>query len=455
MLFPKIIFYHPKGDEMAKDVIAWRFEDSLSESSRFEITLRGRTKWQSSLFDLGLGDKFKCKIYFGQSWEGLDALQDGVATETPTYTVDDFEMDVGQDVVILTAKAIPNVGSLTTLRTATYTSPVNAAYSIASRAGMTIRGDTPSYVDTIEQKRESDLEILQRLAEEYDLVLKIEDRNLSLIPYSTLESYASVFTLTYEEIEKNGTFFNIKDYNVYKGVVLSWEREITPNDWDVPVSSTGNANLPASVNVSTSVNIPNINLGGSASQGSRTVSGSISGTTSDGKSVSGTCSVTIPGSSFSVSVSGSASGSGSGSGSGSASGSFSASGRASVPREKQKQEVRLSVSDPRVSAGSKWFKYFLNEVPANNTVANNKGLLLIQRKNRERLTGTIQMAQGDSRCRAGLPIRLVGDGWGWPLDASGGTGDRYLIESTIHTFDKSNGWQTRIKVFKCYNQLTT
>lgn len=453
MFFPKIIFFHPFGEEMAKDVISWRFEDSLGESSRFEIKLQGRIKWQSSLFELGLGDRFKCQIYFGESWEGSAPIP-GYATETPTYTVDNFEMDLGADAVILTAKAIPNIATLTTLRTANYSSPANAVRTIANRAGMYVKGETPTYSEVIDQLRETDLEVLERIAAEFDLVLKIEDRNISLIPYSSLESYDSVFSLDTEEIDKDGSFFNIRDYKIYKGVVLTWFVDVQPGNWTVPVSSSGNANLSASVNVNTSVNIPNINLDGSAFVTSKSVSGTISGTTSDGKSVSGTCSVTVPGQSLSLNVRGSASGSGSGSGSGSASGNINSSGSASVPREKTKQEIRLSVTDSRVSGGSRWFKYTLSEVPANNTIANTKGLLIIQRKNRERLTGTIRMSQGDSRCRAGLPIKLRGGGWGWPLDASGGTGDRYLIQSAIHTFDLTSGWQTEIKIFKCYNQVS-
>jgi hypothetical protein len=453
MFFPKIVFFHPLGEEMAKDVISWRFEDSLSESSRFEVKLQGRSKWQSSLFELGLGDRFKCQIYFGESWEGTSPIP-GYATETPTYTIDNFEMDFGTDSVILTAKAIPNIASLTTLRSAVYSSPENALLAIAFRAGMFVRGERPTYREVIDQKKETDLEVLERLAEEYDLVLKIEDRNISLIPYSSLESYDSVFSLDTEEIDRDGTFFNIRDYKIYKGVVLSWEIDVEPGNWTVPVSSSGNANLFASVNVNTSVNIPSINLGGSASVTQKTATGTISGTTSDGKTVTGTCFVTVPGQSLSLNVSGSANGSGSGSGSGSASGNIAASGIASVPREPKKQELRLSVSDERVAGGSRWFKYTLTELPPNNTVARTKGLLLIQRKNRERLTGTIKMSQGDARCRSGLPIKLRGGGWGWPLDASGGTGDRYLIESTEHTFDLNSGWQTQIKVFKCYNQLS-
>lgn len=453
MFFPKIVFFHPLGVEMAKDVISWRFEDSLSESSRFEVKLQGRIKWQSSLFELGLGDRFKCQIYFGESWEGKAPIP-GYATETPTYTIDNFEMDFGTDSVILTAKAIPNIASLTTLRTATYSSPSNALLSIAYRAGMFVKGERPTYVEVIDQKKETDLEVLERLAEEYDLVLKIEDRNISLIPYSSLESYDSVFSLDTEEVDRDGTFFNIRDYKIYKGVVLSWEIDVEPGDWKVPVISSGSANLPTNVSVSTSVNIPNINLGGSANVSQRTATGTISGTTSDGKTVTGTCSVTVPGQSLSLNVSGSASGSGSGSGSGNASGTIASSGIASVPREPKKQEIRLSVADERVAGGSRWFKYQLTEVPPNNTVARTKGLLLIQRKNRQRLTGTIKMTQGDARCRSGLPIRLRGGGWGWPLDASGGTGNRYLIESTVHTFDLNSGWQTEIKVFKCYNQVS-
>jgi hypothetical protein len=112
------------------------------------------------------------------------------------------------------------------------------------------------------------------------------------------------------------------------------------------------------------------------------------------------------------------------------------------------------VTDNRVAGGSRWFSYELSEVPFNNESARIKGQLLIQRKNRERLTGTVQLSEGDARCRSGLPIRLSGGGWGWPLDASGGTGDRYLIQSAIHNFDLNNGWQTRIKIFKCYNQIS-
>lgn len=452
MFFPKIVFFHPLGEEMAKDVISWRFEDSLGEASRFEIKLQGRIKWQSSLFQLGLGDRFKCQIYFGESWGGTSPIP-GFATETPTYTVDNFEMDFGSDSVILTAKSIPNLPSLTTLRTANYSSLNNALSSIAFRAGMFVRGERPTNSESVEQKKETDLEVLERLAQEYDLVLKIEDRNISLIPYSVLESYGSVFSLDTEEIDLDGTFFNIRDYKIYKGVVLSWEVEVKPNNWAVPVSSAGSANLSANVNVSTSVNIPNINLGGSANTTSQSVSGSITGTTSDGKTVTGSCLVSIPGQSFNVNVSGSANGTGSGTGSGSASGNITASGSASVPREPQKQEIRLSVTDERVAGGSRWFKHELTEIPPNNTVARAKGLLIIQRKNRERLTGTIKMTQGDARCRSGLPIKLKGDGWGWPLDASGGTGDRYLIESAIHTFNQDSGWQTQIRVFKCYNQV--
>lgn len=453
MFFPKIIFYHPKGEEMAKDVISWRFEDALGEVSRFEIKLQNRIKWQSSLFDIGLGDRFKCKIYFGESWAGIDQIP-GYATQTPEYTIDNFEMDLGEDAVYLTAKSLPKIASLTTLRTASYSSPSNAAREIAYRAGMRIKGDLPDYYNSVDQSRETDLEILERLSKEYDLVLKIEDRNLTLTPYSALEGSDSVFSLAEEQIEKDGTTFSIIDYNIYGGVVLNWFVDVTPNNWNVPVYSTGNANLTAAVNVSTNVNIPNISLGGSGSVSSRQVSGTISGTTSDGKSVSGNCSITIPGQSFNVNVSGSASGSGSGSGSGSASGSVSSSGAASVPREKVKQQIRLSVTDPRVASGSKWFKYELAEPPDSSEIARTKGLLLIQRKNRERLTGTIQMSEGDARCRSGIPIRLAGAGWGWPLDASGGSGDRYLIQSAIHIFDLMNGWQTKIKVFKCYNQTT-
>lgn len=444
MFYPKIIFFHPLGKDMARDIISWRFEDSLSESSRFEIKLQGRIKWQSSLFELGLGDRFKCQIYFGESWGGTAPIP-GYATETPTYTIDDFEMDFGSDTVILTAKSIPNIASLTTIRNSTYDSAERALFAIASRASMSVKGATPDVWNTIIQKKESDLELLERMADEYDLVLKIEDRNVSLIPYTVLESSESVFTLDTEDVDKTETFFNIKDYNIYRGVVLSWEIEVQPNNWNVPVNSSGNANL----NVNTSVSIPNINLSGNASISSRNASGTISGTTSDGKSVSGSCYVNIPGDYLNVSVSGSANGSGSGS----SSGSISTSGNASVPREKQKQEVRLSVVDDNVAGGSRWFRYDLTEIPANNSVANSKGLLLIQRKNRKRLTGTIRMTEGDARCRSGLPIRLKGSGWGWPLDASGGTGNRYLIESTVHSFDLNNGWQTQIKVFKCYNQV--
>jgi hypothetical protein len=416
--------------------------------------LQGRIKWQSSLFQLGLGDRFKCQIYFGESWGGTSPIP-GYATETPTYTVDNFEMDFGSNSVILTAKSIPNSPSLTTIRTETY-SNLDSAYRVIARdASLTIKGGIPPIREALQQKKETDLELLQRVAEEYDLVLKIEDTNISLIPYSTLESFPSVFSLDTEEVDSDGTYFNIRDYKIYKGVVLSWEVEVKPGNWAIPVSSSGSANLSANVNVNTNVNIPNIRLGGSGNVGSQNVSGSISGTTSDGKSVTGTCSVNVPGQSFNLNVSGSASGTGSGSGSGSASGNISASGSASVPREPQKQEIRLSVADDRVAGGSRWFKHELTEVPPNNTIARTKGLLIIQRKNRKRLTGTIKMTQGDSRCRSGLPIRLKGGGWGWPLDASGGTGDRYLIESTVHTFDLNSGWQTEIKVFKCYNQLAT
>jgi hypothetical protein len=453
MFFPKIIFYHPKGDEMAKDVISWRFEDTLGEASRFEIKLQNRIRWQSSLFELGLGDRFKCKIYFGQSWGGVEPIP-GYATETPTYTIDNFEMDLGEDAVILTAKSIPNISSLTTIRTGTYSSPANAASAIAFRAGMSIRGELPNYQDSIEQSRETDLEILERVSEEFDLVLKIEDRNITLTPYSTLEGYASIFNLEEDQIEKDGTFFTIKDYRIYKGVVLSWFVDVQPGNWNVPVISSGNANLNTSVNVNTNVNIPNISLGGNSSFSSSVVNGTINGVTSDGKTVSGSCQVTVPGKNFSVNVSGSASGSGSGSGSGSSSGNINSSGSASVPREKTKQLIRLSVTDNRVAGGSRWFNYELSDVPFNNEAARIKGQLLIQRKNRERLTGTVQLSEGDARCRSGLPIRLSGGGWGWPLDASGGTGDRYLIQSAIHNFDLNNGWQTRIKIFKCYNQIS-
>jgi hypothetical protein len=199
---------------------------------------------------------------------------------------------------------------------------------------MSIRGELPNYQDCIEQSRETDLEILERLSEEFDLVLKIEDRNITLTPYSTLEGYASIFNLGEDQIEKDGTSFTIKDYRIYKGVVLSWFVDVQPMNWNVPVISSGNANLNTSVNVNTNVNIPNISLEGNSSFSSSVVNGTINGVTSDGKTVSGSCQVTVPGKSFSVNVSGSASGSGSGSGSGSSSGNINSSGSASVPREK-------------------------------------------------------------------------------------------------------------------------
>lgn len=431
---------------MVASLDSWRYTDSLlDESSRFEVRLSDRIKWQSSLFDLGLGDSFKCQVYFGQGWGGAEPIP-GYATLTPEYTIDNFEMDFGQDLVIMTAKAIPNIPSLTTIRNATHYSPAEAVRDIASRNGLRLKGELPSYSEEVQQTRESDLEVLQRVAKEFDLALKIEGGIISLTPVSTLESYDSVFELTTDDIDPEGTFFSIVDYKFYQGVILSWESEITPSNWSVPVSSFGNASL----NTNVSVNIPNISLGGSSSVPGGSASGTISGTTSDGKSVTGSCTVNFPSRSFNVNVSGGASGSGSGT----ASGGVSSSGTASVPREKKKQEIRLSVSDPRVPRNGRWMKYFLTEVPPDNASARTKGLLIIQRKNRERLTGTIRMPEGDPRCKAGMPIRLIGNGWGWPIDASGGTGNRYLISKAVHSFDGDSGWQTEIEVFKCYNQVS-
>jgi uncharacterized protein len=122
------------------------------------------------------------------------------------YQIDEIEL-FSWDKVSIRATATPVIQSLRTLRTEAYENiPLKGVVEkVAARNGLTVEGEIkPISFERISQSRESDLNLLLRLSQEYGHIFKVySSGKIIFYARSTLETAGSVFELSALEIDPN------------------------------------------------------------------------------------------------------------------------------------------------------------------------------------------------------------------------------------------------------------
>jgi uncharacterized protein len=215
-----------EGTDISRDLeallISLTYTDRLhASSSDLEIVLENRDRRWMNTWLPKKGDE----VLITLGYKGGDILDAG------RFEFDDAEFSGSPDKVRLGFLATDVTSDLRTERTEPYEKVTlkKIADEIAKRHGLTLVGEIPEIqIDRATQNEETDLQFLVKLADEYDLLVKVENKQLIFYRWEDLEKRPSIATLTDAEIRSYRIPWSSN--NVYKKAVLTFQDPSTKKE---------------------------------------------------------------------------------------------------------------------------------------------------------------------------------------------------------------------------------
>ena len=209
-----------ESQDITEDVVAYvlsiAYTDRLhASSSELDISMEDRLlRWIDPWYP-EKGDRLNLELFYEQSFDKLDCGR---------FEVDDIEFTGPPDIISLSALATDIKLNLREVRTKAYenTTLKKIAEEVAARHSLELVGEILDLTfERITQNEETDLNFLNKIADDYGQIVKIENGKLIFYNWTDLEAQDSVITLNRSTISRYT--FRDKAVGTYKACEIQYQ----------------------------------------------------------------------------------------------------------------------------------------------------------------------------------------------------------------------------------------